>query len=30
MCRAVEIDLREMLGETDLPPSMQPQNNIIL
>jgi putative membrane protein len=30
MCRAVEIDLREMLGETDLPPLMQPQNNIIL
>jgi putative membrane protein len=30
MCRAVEIDLREMLGETDLPPMLQPKNNIIL
>jgi ion channel-forming bestrophin family protein len=30
MCRAVEIDLREMLGETDLPPLMQPKNNIVL
>ena len=30
MCRAVEIDLREMLGETDLPPLLQPQNNIVL
>jgi len=30
MCRAVEIDLREMLGETDLPPMLQPKNNIVL
>ncbi len=30
MCRAVEVDLREMLGETDLPPLLQPQNNIVL
>ena len=30
MCRAVEIDLREMLGETHLPPLLQPQNNIVL
>jgi ion channel-forming bestrophin family protein len=30
MCRAVEIDLREMLGETDLPPLLQPQNSIVL
>jgi ion channel-forming bestrophin family protein len=30
MCRAVEIDLREMLGETDLPRPLQPQNNIVL
>jgi putative membrane protein len=30
MCRAVEIDLREMLGETDLPPLLQPKNNIVL
>ena len=30
MSRAVEIDIREMLAETDLPPALQPQNNIIL
>ena len=30
ICRSVEIDLREMLGETHLPPSLQPKNNIIL
>jgi ion channel-forming bestrophin family protein len=30
MSRAVEIDIREMLGETDLPPVLHPQNNIIL
>ena len=30
MCRTIEIDLREMLGETDLPPLLQPKNNIIL
>ncbi|MCT4122286.1 multidrug transporter [Elizabethkingia anophelis] len=28
--RNIEIDLREMLGEKDLPPAIQPQNNIIL
>ena len=30
MSRTVEIDIREMLGETDLPPALHPQNNIIL
>ena len=30
MSRAVEIDIREMLGETDLPPVLQPNNNIVL
>lgn len=30
MSRTVEIDIREMLGETDLPPALQPQNNIVL
>lgn len=30
MSRIVEIDIREMLGETDLPPALQPKNNIIL
>ena len=28
--RMIEIDLREMLGETDLPPPLEPKNNIIL
>ena len=30
MCRTAEIDLREMLGETDLPPPIEPRNNIVL
>lgn len=30
MCRAIEIDLREMIGERDTPPYLQPKNNIIL
>ena len=30
MSRTIEIDMREMLGETDLPPALQPRNNIIL
>jgi putative membrane protein len=30
MSRTIEIDLREMLGETDLPSALQPKNNIIL
>jgi ion channel-forming bestrophin family protein len=30
MCRAVEIELREMLRETELPPALQPRNQIIL
>ncbi|HKO81481.1 MAG TPA: bestrophin family ion channel [Chitinophagaceae bacterium] len=30
MSRSVEIDIREMLGETNLPPILQPQNNIVL
>ena len=28
--RNIEIDLREMLGEKDLPSPIQPQNNIVL
>ncbi len=28
--RNIEIDMREMLGETDLPPALQAKNNIIL
>jgi ion channel-forming bestrophin family protein len=30
MSRAVEIDIREMLGEVDLPPVLTPRNNIVL
>lgn len=30
MSRAVEIDIREMLGETNLPPVLQAQNDIVL
>lgn len=28
--RTIEIDLREMLGETNLPPAIQPNNNILM
>lgn len=28
--RTIEIDMREMLGETDLPPALTPKNNIIM
>ena len=30
LCRMIEIDLREMLGETDLPPPLEPKHDIIL
>jgi putative membrane protein len=30
MSRTIEIDLREMLGETELPPAVQAMNNIVL
>lgn len=30
LCRTIEIDLREMLGETDLPPKIQPVNDILM
>ena len=30
MCRTAEIDLREMLGETNCPPPLEPRNNIVL
>ena len=30
MSRTVEIDIREMLGEANLPPTLQTQNNIVL
>jgi ion channel-forming bestrophin family protein len=30
MCRVAEIDIREMLGETELPANVQPRNNIVL
>ncbi|SHJ73125.1 putative membrane protein [Hymenobacter daecheongensis DSM 21074] len=30
ICRTIEIDLREMLGETDLPERIQPVNDVLL
>lgn len=30
LCRNIEIDLREMLGETELPPRIMPQNGILM
>jgi putative membrane protein len=30
ICRMMEVELRDCLGETDLPPLLQPKNGIIL
>ncbi|KPM46834.1 bestrophin family protein [Jiulongibacter sediminis] len=30
LCRTIEIDLREMLGETDLPPSIESKNGVLM
>ncbi len=30
LCRVIEIDLREILGETDLPPAIQAKNNVLM
>ena len=30
LCRVIEIDLREMLGETDLPPSVEAVNGVLM
>lgn len=30
LCRTIEIDLLEMLGEEDLPPNIEPQNGVLL
>ena len=30
LCRVIEIDLREMLGETDLPPAVKAKNGILM
>lgn len=30
ICRTIEIDLRQMLGETELPPPIQPVRNILM
>lgn len=30
LCRTIEIDLREMLGETDLPPKIQAENGVLM
>lgn len=30
LCRTIEIDLREILGETELPPAIQAENNVLM
>ncbi|MCB0545020.1 MAG: hypothetical protein KDC70_15950, partial [Saprospiraceae bacterium] len=30
LCRTIEIDLREMLGETDLPPAVEAKNGVLM
>lgn len=30
LCRTIELDMREMLGETDLPPAIEPKNGILM
>ena len=30
LCRVIEIDLREMLGETDLPPKVESKNGVLM
>ena len=30
LARTIEIDLREMLDETEIPPKIEPKNNILL
>lgn len=30
ICRSVEIDMMQMLGETNLPPQIQPKNEILM
>ncbi|MCB0625555.1 MAG: hypothetical protein KDC43_16970, partial [Saprospiraceae bacterium] len=30
LCRTIEIDLREMLGETELPPAIESKNGILM
>ena len=30
LCRTIEIDLKEMLGETELPPAIQPKDGVLM
>ncbi|MBO6515994.1 MAG: hypothetical protein JJ975_05540 [Bacteroidia bacterium] len=30
ICRVIEIDLKEMMGETDLPPKIEPVNDVLM
>ena len=30
LCRAIERDLRQVLGETDIPPAIEPENGILM
>ena len=29
LCRSIEIDLRQMLGETSIPPKLEPVNGVL-
>jgi predicted membrane chloride channel (bestrophin family) len=30
LCRTIEIDLLQMMGETDVPPPIKPENDILM
>jgi putative membrane protein len=30
LCRTIEIDLREMLGESELPPKIEPKRGVLM
>ncbi len=30
LCRTIEIDLKEMLGEDNIPPAIHPKNDVLL
>jgi putative membrane protein len=30
LCGTIEIDLKEMLGEENIPPAIQPKNDILM
>ena len=30
LCRTIEIDLRQMMSESDVPPPLKPENDILM